>query len=609
MTDGRSLRHLRAGPLSCLYENGIVRAVRCGEVELVRRVYMALRDQHWNTVPYCITTFSLNNTTDSFRLSFEAIHRARDIGFVWQCTITGTNKGTIELVMRGTATTTFLRNRIGWCVLHPSTCNNVPCNIGHPDGSCESGTFPGDHLAPHQPFVNIRTMRYPVASGDYCTLDFSGDVFETEDQRNWTDATFKTYSTPQSLPAPVEVVQGTVIEQTVRIAVETKVANPPQIHKASPVIDLTALKKELGPAPAIGLRYLPDSPTVHHVAQRLTTTGVTHLRTELFPSTAATRQHLTDVCEMAIKLGAAVEIALHCSDAFKKELPWLSGILSGIAPVSLRFLVYDTGSVVTRPEIVNVAVEHLRQFGSIYSGTNRYFVEINRSHAPVEAIDGVCFSANPQVHTFDDRAVMENVEGLAACCQAGRLFYPNKKIALSPLTMRPRKDPVRPLKDGGADPRQQKLFGAAWLTASIAACISAGIDVLTALGTAGAEGIMSDDGSKLFPVYHIIASGICGAEATTAVRYAVDEELITALVARREEDFVILIANGTPECSDVNITGIPQTAWLAQLDTTTTSRAELDPDFWEHEQRPLQAYTATIVRLAPYGVARLVIPR
>jgi len=34
------------------------------------------------------------------------------------------------------------------------------------------------------------------------TISFEGDVFETEDQRNWTDASFKTYCPPLRLPYP-----------------------------------------------------------------------------------------------------------------------------------------------------------------------------------------------------------------------------------------------------------------------------------------------------------------------------------------------------------------------------------------------------------------------
>ena len=49
---------------------------------------------------------------------------------------------------------------------------------------------------------------------------FSGDIFEMEDQRNWTDASYKTYSTPLALPFPVEVTAGTSIAQSVTLTLE-----------------------------------------------------------------------------------------------------------------------------------------------------------------------------------------------------------------------------------------------------------------------------------------------------------------------------------------------------------------------------------------------------
>ncbi len=38
-----------------------------------------------------------------------------------------------------------------------------------------------------------------------------------EDQRNWTDASYKTYSTPLALPFPVEIRAGETVEQTVTL--------------------------------------------------------------------------------------------------------------------------------------------------------------------------------------------------------------------------------------------------------------------------------------------------------------------------------------------------------------------------------------------------------
>ena len=48
---------LRAGPLSLLYNDGMIRSIRFGENEIVRRVYMALRDQYWNTIPFQIDPY------------------------------------------------------------------------------------------------------------------------------------------------------------------------------------------------------------------------------------------------------------------------------------------------------------------------------------------------------------------------------------------------------------------------------------------------------------------------------------------------------------------------------------------------------------------------
>ena len=46
---------------------------------------------------------------------------------------------------------------------------------------------------------------------------FNGETFEMEDQRNWTDASFKTYCTPLSLPYPIKIIKGTTIKQSIKI--------------------------------------------------------------------------------------------------------------------------------------------------------------------------------------------------------------------------------------------------------------------------------------------------------------------------------------------------------------------------------------------------------
>ena len=62
----------------------------------------------------------------------------------------------------------------------------------------------------HPLFPPFDRLELDLPSGGRLLFEFEGDLWEVEDHRNWTDANFKTYSTPVSLgrPAPLEAGQG-----------------------------------------------------------------------------------------------------------------------------------------------------------------------------------------------------------------------------------------------------------------------------------------------------------------------------------------------------------------------------------------------------------------
>ena len=58
-------RHvLHAGPVSVVLENGDLRYVRLGDVEIVRRLYVAIRDRNWDTIPPNYTTYRVDDQGD-----------------------------------------------------------------------------------------------------------------------------------------------------------------------------------------------------------------------------------------------------------------------------------------------------------------------------------------------------------------------------------------------------------------------------------------------------------------------------------------------------------------------------------------------------------------
>jgi hypothetical protein len=97
----------------------------------------------------------------------------------------------------------------------------LPCQVTHSGGEVEPGSFPY-LVEPQQPFSDISRISHQVA-GATVDIGFFGEVFEMEDQRNWTDASFKTYCRPQAWEQPYEILQNTKIHHGVRLGFEGEV--------------------------------------------------------------------------------------------------------------------------------------------------------------------------------------------------------------------------------------------------------------------------------------------------------------------------------------------------------------------------------------------------
>src|SRR4030042_916406 len=110
---------LKAGALRCRYSQGVLRMVKAGDSEVIRMIYAAVRDRHWNTINPVILDESVRKDNDSFHIQLSCEYIERDIRFRAEYSITGESNNRISFSMEGLAESTFLRNRIGLCLLHP----------------------------------------------------------------------------------------------------------------------------------------------------------------------------------------------------------------------------------------------------------------------------------------------------------------------------------------------------------------------------------------------------------------------------------------------------------------------------------------------------------
>lgn len=620
---------LRAGPLSLIFEQGLLRYVRLGDSEILRAVYAAVRDANWGTLPNRISNLSVQRGAGTFQIRYDVENRQGGIDFRWAGSITGDERGTVVFRMKGKAHSTFRKNRIGLCVLHPMDCAGRPCTVEKTGGSRQSGAFPL-YISPHQPFFDIAAITHEVAPGIAAEVRFSGEVFEMEDQRNWTDASFKTYCTPLSLPFPAEIKAGTEIDQSVTLTLRGTVPEVPA-RAAGGAVSIGFSDLGARPLPAIGLGIAGHggAPGEKEV-ERLKALHLSHLRADLRLSDISTVER---ACAESEALGLPLEAALFLSGAAPDELRRLAERLARRKTRIARWLVFHEAEKSTRPEWVALAREHLSghdRAAAFVSGTNAYFTELNRERPETALLDGACFSINPQVHAFDNDTLVENLAAQAAAVASAHQFLGALPVAISPVTLKPRFNPSATGPDAApptgdlpsqVDPRQMSLFGAGWTAGSLKHLAEAGAASVTYYETSGWLGVMeTGTGSALpqrfqsipggvFPLYHVLADAgeFRGGEVLPSrSSHPLQAEV---LVLRREGHLRILVASFQPEVQSVRLSAaaLGRSVRLRTLDETSAARAMAAPEQFRQEPGQLIEITGQELELSlrPYAVARI----
>lgn len=512
-----TLLRLTAGPLAMMFDTEIafLRYVRFGGQELVRGVFVAVRDRDWNTIPFSIDELNVDQTTDTFSIQFVANSSNRDIAFHWQGTIDGTCDGAVRYHFKGESTAPFYRNRIGLCILHPTgQCAGKSCQIEHVDGSLTHGIFPL-HISPHQPFKKVRSISHSIQQGGHVRVSMTGETFEMEDQRNWTDASYKTYSTPLDLPFPVRVEKGTILEQSVTIAMlgvdlsraaRSVADNDVDNEKCKVAIDWTQPIRR----PKIGFQWPAQIKSVSKaVVNRLLAIRPDHLRVDLWLNQPEWQIELQSAIEIAQSLDTKLEIAIFTDNAADTDWQECIQRLQSVRTRIARVLLFHTSEKTTPSDLVAAALGSLRTIDremQIVVGTNGYFAELNRGRpTPIENCS-VCYSINPQVHAFDNLSLSETIEAQRTIVDSAIQTFLTD-VVISPVTLKPRFNPNATSSidratqlESAVDPRQSTGFGAAWTAGVFASLLThPNVHSLTVYEAYGPRGILNSDGSE-FPM-------------------------------------------------------------------------------------------------------------
>lgn len=499
---------LNAGNLSMIYENGNLRYISAGKSELIRMIYTAVRLEGWITAVPEVSEEKIEKESDSFIITYKCLYKSGDAEFKASFRIEGRNNSSLIFSMNGIAITTFRKNRIGLCLLHPlEECCGNDCIITHPDNSGSTLQFPV-YISALQPFLDIKTMRWNV-SGLNCTVSFSGDIFETEDQRNWTDASFKTYSTPLKLQYPVTIKQGDEISQSIDFMIDTGEL----IENYTPeVINLTLFPGQTSDMPQIGIgRSTRTEPITGNEIKILKDLPFDHYRVDLYLFDSKWKKTARKSVAEAADLDYGVEFALFFDENAINQandfIAWLNENQTSIA----LFTIYHKTSQTTPDELTDTIATLLKQafpVVKISCGTNANFAQLNRNPPKSNYNSFISYAVHPQEHASDNSTLVENIEAQAYTAESAKSFAGGKGIWISPVNIQRRfnanvENFENILPDykfpRQADSRMMSLFGACWTAGSLKYLIESGIKGVTYYETVGERGILQGDFNSRWP--------------------------------------------------------------------------------------------------------------
>ena len=629
-----SPRELKAGPVTVLFDGADLRRVRVGGTEVVRRIYTAVRDVNWDTVLPARSGLSVEAGGREFRISYQALHRKEELELTAEITIEGRADGSLRFTFDGVAKSDFPYCRIGICVLHPPEAAGQPFRAESLDRTTED-RLPalvgpqwiknGTLHALFQPYTRLSIRMADDLEADF---RFEGDLFEMEDQRNWTDASFKTYSTPLALGFPHRARAGQRFRQSVEIRLRGDAASRGVSQVPAREVAIAVGNQLRAGLPAIGLGTSSVAATLEtREADLLRQLAPDHLRYELHLGEEGAFDGLRAALTACVQLGAGLELALFLGENTQSDFAHAAKALRG-APIR-RFLVFKNGDRCSDGTPVQAARAHLRSdhpHAKFLGGTHIYFAELNRTRPDTTAMDGVTFTITPQVHDSDDISVMENVQVQADALRSARaLSGEGREVAVSPITLKPRFNPFanRALTQDpntlpfGVDERQAALFAAAWTVGSLKYLIEGGASALTYYETVGWRGLVETEAGApmphlfpsrpgmVFPVYWVFLD-LAGWRDSAVLRCdSSDPQRVIGLALRSGARTRTVVANLTADAQDARLslaTSSPE-ATLSFIDVG--SFIPVPPDAASAGRRTLTVHAtdgAVRLHLDPYAV-------
>jgi hypothetical protein len=557
-------RRVRAGPFDAVHHGDALRWIRFDGVEILRSIQLTARDRTWGTVEPVIEDVHLTREASSFSVNFRARYDGPDLGMLCDVEFrAGSEEVTASLECRATRPT--CHQRFGLMILHPPELAGRSLVAATPSGAVDvvvPTRISGDTIC-----TDVEQLAWEPAVGYQARLRFEGSLWEMEDQRNWSDASFKTYCPPLRLPHPVALPEGASFRQSVTLVVSARAdARRPSMRRSRAVVEIEP--GEGIPLPSIGLAR----PAATRVAARPALARLRHLRpghlhVVLDLESPDWKDELSSATIEAELLGARVELEVSAPVDGRLIRECVSELVSVPRQVMSAVLAFPPApALLSSDRAVSAwrsALSDARLAIPVGGGARANFAELSRAAWPLsDRLDTAFVCITPQIHAFDRAAIVETLEAQSLIARDMVLRYDGRPVSIL-CSLRPRFNAYSEPPEHGPsavrfDPRQGSPFAAAWTVGSLQALTGPGVGSLTYHETVGPAGVLGRGrapGSVPIehPAYRVLQDVLAAPGAR--VLPATFPERCPAFALRSVERTRVLIANldDRPRTVDVRL--------------------------------------------------------
>jgi hypothetical protein len=546
-----------------------VRNVRYKNVQIIDLLYTAIRPWDWSTLDPDEHSEDVKVTGDVCVITIKDLF-AGGLDAQTEITIAKDNSFTVAYELRGLAE--YSVNRWGVCF-----CLNSADWMGSNVKSQGNEYQLLAAISPQRVVDGITQGLFPAANQMHFVapdnrsikVTSTGKVLEAEDQRNWTDSTYKIYSGSLSEPRPFVTSPGSIWSQSVTFEI-----SPPskQVPDGSKII-----VKEIDSLPSVGLQFNTDPLLpLDALNTALFLLDIDHIRIN---EESLTAQKIISASTNGLIVEAAL-LSSHSGEKLHREIEHLNKQI----PAGSRILIQREGR-----EIVEVDdLPKNKSLSSFIPGTDAYLVDLHRNR--YQFGESISYSMVPTLHSTDTETIFKTLYTQRESIQfAQKHLAP--QVLITPITFSTRGNPetghARDQRINFANPKMalqiRTIGGAAWTLGSIFALASAGAYSGTWHELFGEFGIIYPDGDaiKFTPTFHALVA--LGAHHTHEMTIATSLDNSWVAFEYREAKKIV-VASLRPWAVEITANVLAGYKTIQSLRASECDQARQRMDWWSYAE-------------------------